>query len=142
MTDSAPPLPSETADQPKASKLPCKWASISRALCAIAFIAAGVNHFVSPSMYCKIMPAYLPFPLELVYVSGVFEVLGGLGLFIPKLRLAAVWGLILLLIAVFPANINMAMHPELVPKIPIYILYARLPLQILLIAWVWSCRSK
>lgn len=115
---------------------------ISRSLCALAFTAAGLNHFFNPSMYCKIMPAYLPFPLELVYLSGVFEVLGGIGLFIPAVRSAAVWGLILLLAAVFPANINMALHPELTPKIPAYVLYLRLPLQFLLIWWVWCCKTK
>lgn len=117
-------------------------ARIGRILCALAFIAAGLNHFINPAMYLKIMPPIFPFPLELVYVSGVFEILGGLGLFLRRTRLVAVWGLILLLIAVFPANMHMAIHPEITPKIPIWILFLRLPLQALIIAWVWNCRDK
>lgn len=115
---------------------------ISLVLCGFAFIAAGLNHFFAPSIYCKIMPSYLPYPLELVYISGVFEVLGGVGLFLPALRQIAVWGLLLLLLAVYPANINMALHPELTPKLPIFVLYLRLPLQFALMYWVWSLRDK
>ncbi len=83
------------------------------------------------------MPDGLPRPLELVYLSGVFEVLGGLGLLIPRLRTAAGWGLIALLVAVFPANVHMLIHADRFPMFPYWLLWIRLPLQGLLIAWVW-----
>jgi uncharacterized membrane protein len=114
--------------------------SVSRSLCALAFASAGILHFVKPQIFCKIMPAYLPYALELVYVSGLFEIAGAVGLLIPALRRYAVWGLLCLLIAVFPANINMALHPELTPDLPVWLLYLRLPLQPVLMIWVWSNR--
>ena len=88
------------------------------------------------------MPTYLPYHLELVFISGVFEVLGGLGLFVPKLNQLSVFGLLALLIAVYPANINMAMHPEITPEIPVLLMYFRLPLQFLLMYWVWTLRNE
>ncbi len=111
--------------------------TVARWLLALLFIAAGVNHFVDPATYLRIMPPYLPFPLALVHLSGVGEVVGGVGLFITKWRVAAGWGLIALLVAVFPANIHMALHPELFPSIAPELLWGRLPLQLVLIAWVW-----
>ena len=85
------------------------------------------------------MPPYLPRPLALVYVSGVFEVLGGVGVLLPRYRKAAGWGLIALLVAVFPANLYMVTASELfTPQgIPLWALWARLPLQLVLIAWVY-----
>lgn len=106
---------------------------------ALFFVVAGVNHFVSPDVYLKIMPEYMPWPLALVYISGVFEVLGGIGVAIPRLRRTAGWGLIALLIAVFPANVDMLMHADRFPSIPVWLLVARLPLQAVLIGWVgWT----
>jgi uncharacterized membrane protein len=77
-------------------------------LLGILFVAAGVNHFVRPDFYVKIMPPYLPWHLELVYLSGVAEIVLGVLVLIPKWRSLAAWGLIALLVAVFPANIHMA----------------------------------
>ena len=111
--------------------------SASLALLALLFIAAGIDHFISPGVYLKIMPDYLPWPLALVYVSGFFEVLGGVGLAVPRLRRAAGLGLIALLVAVFPANVDMLMNANQFPAIPFWAMVARLPLQGLLIAWVW-----
>ena len=111
--------------------------TFSIVLLALLFIAAGVNHFVSPGVYMKIMPDYLPWPLTLVYVSGFFEVLGGVGLVVPWLRRAAGWGLIALLVAVFPANVHMVLNSAEFPSIPFWALVARLPLQAVLIAWIW-----
>jgi uncharacterized membrane protein len=110
------------------------------ALLALAafFVAAGVNHFANPDFYVRIMPPYLPAHLELVYLSGVFEVLGGLAVLVPSIRGLAGWGLILLLLAVFPANLHMALHPELCPSMSTFALYARLPLQVVLIAWAYG----
>jgi uncharacterized membrane protein len=116
--------------------------TISLALISLLFIAAGINHFVSPGVYLKIMPEYLPWPLPLVYLSGFVEVVGGVGVAVPRLRRAAGWGLIALLIAVFPANIHMAVHAGQFPNIPNWALIVRLPLQGLLIAWVWWAAVK
>ncbi|MCC9654317.1 DoxX family membrane protein [Rhodopirellula sp. JC737] len=114
----------------------------SIALLCVLFIAAGINHFVSPGVYLKIMPDYLPWPLPLVYVSGFFELLGGVGLAVPRMRRAAGWGLIALLVAVFPANVDMLMNAGQFPAIPVWALVARLPLQGVLIAWVWWAAVK
>ncbi len=112
-------------------------------LLAVLFVAAGVYHFVNPGRYVRIMPPYLPWPHELVLVSGAFEVLGGVGLLIPRLRRAAAWGLIALLATVFPANVHMAVNAGLFPEVPPAVLWARLPLQAVLIAWaLWFTRRE
>lgn len=107
-----------------------------RWLAAIFFVVAGIGHFVKPDMYLKIMPPWLPAPALLVMVSGIAEIAGGFGLLVPLLRRAAGWGLIAMLIAIFPANIYMLQHPELF-NFPVWTLWARLPLQAVFIAWVW-----
>jgi len=116
--------------------------TFSIVLLSLLFIAAGINHFVSPDVYMKIMPDYLPWPLVLVYVSGFFEVLGGFGLAVPRLRRAAGWGLIALLVAVFPANVHMVSNAADFPTIPFWTLVARLPLQGVLIAWLWWAAAQ
>jgi len=98
---------------------------------------AGGNHFVNPDFYVAIMPPYLPFHLIIVYVSGILEILGGITIMIPRYRSFAGWGIILLLLAIFPANIHMALHPELFTEINPIVLYARLPIQLLFILWVY-----
>ena len=110
-----------------------------RILAAIGFIAAGINHFVKPDLYRKIIPPHFPPPAVLVAISGVAEIVGGIGLLIPQLRRIAGWGLIALLIAVFPANIYMAVAPERIPELHIarVWLWLRLPFQAVLILWVW-----
>ena len=108
---------------------------------AAFFVAAGVNHFLNPGFYVRIMPPYLPAHLELVYLSGLGEIAGGLAVLSATLRGLAGWGLILLLAAVYPANIHMALHPELFPEISPTALYARLPLQLVFAAWAyWATR--
>lgn len=110
---------------------------------AAGFALAGANHFLNPGFYLKIMPPYLPAHLELVYLSGFFEVLGGIGVLVPRVRAVAGWGLVLLILAVYPANIHMAVHPELFPELPTFALFARLPLQFPLIAWAyWATRPE
>jgi uncharacterized membrane protein len=113
---------------------------ILRLALAIFFILAGINHFISPEVYLGIMPAYLPSTLLLVQVSGVAEVMGGIGVLIPRLRKTAGWGLIVLLVAVFPANIHAALHGMVIHghAVPEWVLWARLPLQFVFIAWVWA----
>jgi len=109
------------------------------AAASIFYIAAGLNHFRSPGFYQRIVPPGFPSPKALVDISGVAEIAGGVGLAIRPLRRAAGWGLIALLLAVFPANIYMAMHPQEFADLPLprWTFYARLPIQGVLIAWVW-----
>ena len=108
-----------------------------RRLFAIFFTFASVMHFVKPRFYLAIMPDYLPAHRELVYASGVAEIAGGLGILHPKTRRAASWWSIATLLAVFPANIDMALHPDRYPDVPggAAALYARLPLQALFVTW-------
>src|SRR5918998_4643146 len=101
------------------------------------FVLAGVAHFINPEFYLKIMPPYLPWHLPLVYLSGVAEVALGAMLLLPKVRRFAAWGLIALLVAVSPANVHMALNPELYPEIGPALLWLRLPLQLVLIAWAY-----
>jgi len=110
---------------------------LPRYLLAVLFIVAGTLHFLITPVYVNIMPSYLPAPTLLVQISGVAEILGGLGLLLPATQSAAAWGLILLLIAVMPANLNMALHASHWPGIPIWLLWARLPLQLPLIYWAF-----
>ena len=77
---------------------------------AASFVAVGVGHFTNPAPFVSIVPPYLPEPLALVYISGFFEILGGIGLLIPQTRRAAGWGLLALLVAVYPANIHMLVN--------------------------------
>jgi len=111
--------------------------TISKWLLAALLIAAGVMHFLKSDMYLKLMPPYLPWHLELVYLSGIFEVLLGFLLLIPRTSRLAAWGIIALLIAVFPANIHLYLHQEILPAPPVLHLL-RLPLQGLLILWAYS----
>lgn len=130
----------ETKSTPK--KLMIALKNIATVLCAIFFAFAGWMHFQRPDMYVEIMPEFLPFPLFLVYLSGVCEIAGGIGLLIPRLRKLASYGLIALLIAVFPANINMAVN-SIDFGLPHQILWWRLPFQFVFIAWVYWCgRSR
>ena len=103
----------------------------------LLFIGAGLNHFIDPDFYVPMMPPYLPFHAELIFLSGVFEVVAGVGVFIPRLRRAAGILMILILIGVFPANVHMALNPDTFPDIPAWGLYVRLPLQGALIWWAW-----
>jgi uncharacterized membrane protein len=109
--------------------------TIGRSLIAFAFICTGILHFVRPRKFLKIMPE-IPYKKEAVYVSGFFEILGGLGLLVPWTRSLAGKGLVALLVAVFPANINMAVKKIDFGKIPQWLLWMRLPLQFLLIKLV------
>ena len=115
-------------------------------LLSVAFITAGTLHFLRPEPYEAIMPDYLPAHRELVLVSGAAEIAGGIGVaFSQTRRIAGIW-LVALLIAVFPANVNMAVHPDRFPSIAPALLWFRLPLQGVLIWWVLratrSCRAR
>ena len=102
---------------------------------AALYVVAGINHFINPRMYVKIIPPYLPAPVVLNYVAGVAEVALGIALLFPLTRPWAAWGIIVLLVAVFPANLYM--YQQGFSGIPQWALLLRLPLQLVLIAWAW-----
>ena len=109
-------------------------------LMSAAYVLAGVLHLVTPTPFERIVPRELPRPRLLVYLSGVAEIALGIGVLIPRTRAAAAKGLVLLLVAVFPANVNMAVRDlglEAVDDVPDAALWARLPLQAVLAAWAW-----
>ena len=109
----------------------------------IFYIAAGVNHLIHPLTYMTVMPPNIPAPAATIAISGVAEMLGGIGLLIPnglvfpRTRAVAAWGIVALLIAVSPVHINMCLHPEQFPAIPLWAIWLRLPLQLPLILWAW-----
>jgi uncharacterized membrane protein len=110
---------------------------VSLGLLALLFIGAGIMHFVHSDAFARIVPTYLPVPFILVWISGAAEILGGVGLLIPRFRRIAAIGLILLLVCVFPANINMAMNHIYTGWMNNdFLLWARLPLQLVLILWL------
>ena len=116
--------------------------TVSKYLLAIFMITAGIMHFANPAFFLKIMPPYLPFHYNLVLVSGVFEFLLGVLLLVPKCSRLAAWGIVALLIAVFPANLYVFQHQEILPAPPIVHLL-RLPLQGVFILWAyWHTRPE
>ena len=98
---------------------------------------AGLNHFLNPAFYERIMPNYVPAHTEVVYASGVAEMVGAAAVMYPRTRRVGGYFLITVLVGVFPANVNMALNPDDYPNIPTWALFARLPLQVLFIYWVW-----
>lgn len=118
---------------------PNRRKEILRGILSVSIIVVGITHFLKPEQYARIVPPQLPNPVELVYISGFFEILGGIGLLIPYVSVAAAWGLIALFVAVFPANINLAINNIAIDGIPhSQLLYwIRLPFQAVLIAWAW-----
>jgi uncharacterized membrane protein len=112
---------------------------IGRILLAVLFVVAGSLHFLHPAIYLKIIPPSLPAHLAIVYISGAAEILGGLGLLYPPTRQAAAWGLVILLIAVLPANIYMATAHLPAPGVmgQSWAQWLRIPLQLPLIVWAW-----
>ena len=117
------------------------WKLAGKGLFAGLFIVAGVGHFVSTDFFVKIMPPSLPYHRELVWLSGAIEVALGIMLLAPRTSRLAAWGLIALLIAVFPANIYMYQHADLFPFPPITLLL-RLPAQGLLILWAYAYTGR
>ena len=123
----------------KALQLPTQWwRKFSLFGLSLFFIYFGIDHFINPEFYLSIMPPAFPLHAEAVYISGFFEILGGISVLIAPLRKIAGWGLVALLICVYPANIYMAITPEAFPEISIGLLYFRLPLQFLFIYWAYS----
>lgn len=115
----------------------------SRVLLGLAFMGAGVNHFLMPKAYERIVPPSMQGRAkDIVAISGVAEFAGGLGVLLPWTRRPAGLGLIALLMAVFPANLYMARTPEHFSKIPRWALYGRLPLQPLMMWWAWRATKR
>lgn len=114
---------------------------IALALAALFYVGAGVLHFTKAQFYLRIVPPYIPWHAAMVRISGAAEVLGGIGLFMPATRRAAAWGLAALPIAVFPANLYMAMDPAGAGATALspLVLRGRLPLQAVFVWWVlWA----
>ncbi len=110
---------------------------------AVGFVLAGLNHFIHDEFYVSIMPPYLPWHAFLVYLSGCFEIALGASLLNPRYEQMAAWGLIALLIAIFPANVHMAVNAEAYPQFSSSALWIRLPFQGVLVAWAyWYTRAS
>ena len=125
----------------------CTAVRTSQRLLAGFFVFAGAMHFVRPRYYRAIMPPYVPRHREAVIVSGVAEIVGGAAVISPRTRRLAGWWLIGLLAAVFPANLHMAVNPEQVrgldlDRMPRWALWARLPLQPLMMFWAWRATRR
>jgi uncharacterized membrane protein len=105
---------------------------------SILYVGAGAMHFFRPRLYLKMMPPYLPAHLTLIYLSGIAEIALGALLWVPSARPWAAWGIIALLVAVFPANLYMYQRGGAAYGIPDWALLARLPLQLALIAWAYA----
>jgi uncharacterized membrane protein len=107
-------------------------------LMAVFYIVAGANHFWNPDYYLGIIPPFLPFPHLLNWASGAAEILLGILLFFPATRVYAAWGLILLLVAIFPANVYQLWAGGAGMAVPLWVLWVRLPVQGLFIWWAYS----
>ncbi len=103
------------------------------------FFIGGTMHFARPDLFLRIVPPYIPFPLAAVYTSGFFELLGAISLLFKPMRSPAGYGLMLLTVAVTPANVYMLQHADLFSAVPQWALIARLPIQLLLIWLIWWC---
>ena len=112
-------------------------ALVGRWIFAALFVAGGFGHFVKTDVYIRIMPPYLPYHRALVLLSGVFEVVLGILLLVPTTSRPAAWGLIALLVAVFPANVYMYQNPDKYSVSPMLLLL-RLPVQAVLILWAYA----
>ena len=111
--------------------------NIGLAIVFLFFMLGGITHFTDPNFYVSIMPPYVGYHLTIVYISGVLEILGAIGILIPALRRVSGNGLVLLVVGVSPANIHMWMHPELFPDVPEAFLTVRLVVQVLLLMLIW-----
>ncbi|WP_273835974.1 hypothetical protein [Halococcus sp. PRR34] len=131
-------MSTDTDDTPPRLKRPLLY------VMGVFYAAAGVMHFVAPKVYARIVPPRFPKPVALVYLSGIAEIVLGIGVLLRRTRQRSAWGLIALLIAVFPANVHMATSdvatdaaPDWAEGITRAAMWARLPLQGVLILWAW-----
>lgn len=115
----------------------------SRWLQGALYTVAGVNHFVNPEIYLQMMPPYLPWPNALQLTAGGLEIIGGLGLLIPRLEKKAAWLLIIVLVGVFPANLELALNGGAPLDVSPTMAWLRLPFQLLFIKWAyWHTRTE
>lgn len=113
--------------------------NLGLAIVFLWFMGGGIAHFTSTDFFVAIMPSYIGYHTEIVYISGVFEILGALGILIPATRQWAGNGLLLLVVCVSPANIHMWLNPELFADVPPLFLSIRLLVQIVLLMLIWWC---
>jgi uncharacterized membrane protein len=113
------------------------WKNLGLTIIFAWFMVGGVTHFTDPGFFVAIMPPYIGYHLEIVYISGVFEILGAVGILIPSLRRWAGIGLFVLVICVTPANIHMWLNPSLFPDVPKSFLSIRLLIQVFLLWIIW-----
>ena len=116
-----------------------RWKLAARVFVTIWFVIGGVMHFANPEPFLRIMPPYIAYHLACVYISGAFELLGAIGLWIKPLRSLAGFGLMALTMVVTLANVHMYQHPQLFPNIPEWLLLVRFPVQVALIWLIWWC---
>jgi uncharacterized membrane protein len=117
--------------------------TLFRWLLAIAFFFAGINHFINPGPYLSMMPGWLPYPDLLHKIAGAAEVAGAIGVLLPPFRRLAAWGLLALLVAIFPANLHIALNGWEGVAVPQWTLWARLPFHLVFMAWVWwTCLQR
>jgi len=114
--------------------------SVFLVVMAVLYVVAGVNHFINPQFYAKLMPAFLPAPMTLIYLSGVAEIVLGVGLLVPLIRPYAAWGIIAMLVVFMLIHVPMAVYPEHF-GVSWQLAWARIPIQFVLIAWAyWHTR--
>lgn len=104
---------------------------------AALYILAGLNHFRTPKLYLRIMPPYIPYHKTMVILSGIAEIALGIGLLFPLSQNVSAWGIILLLLLILPANVEMIRTKKARMKLPLWAVWARLPLQFALMFWAW-----
>ena len=114
-----------------------RWKTAGLTLVFIWFMVGGICHFVLTDAFVSIMPPYIPYHTAAVYISGVFEIIGAIGILIPRFRSVAGYGLMLLTVLVTPANVHMWLNPQLYPSIPPSLLGWRLVVQVLLLVCIW-----
>ena len=125
-------------ESPEAGGREAKGLGLAGWALAVFFIVAGANHFLTPKIYLGMMPPWLPWPEAMNAISGAAEMLGGIGLVVPRTRRLAAWGLIILLVAVFPANLHVALQGRMPgTDFSPLVLWLRLPFQAAFIAAVW-----
>jgi uncharacterized membrane protein len=123
------------SSDPEPRRRPIK--SVLRYVMAAFYVWAGVNHFVRPEFYLNLMPPYFPLHTEMVYLSGVAEIVLGLLVAIPRTAAMAAWGIILMLIAFLPVHVHMLVNNHLYPEAPTSVLWLRFPIQALFILWAY-----
>lgn len=115
-----------------------RWKLAGRLFVFAWFFIGGISHFVITDFYLRIMPPYIPFHLASIYITGVFELLGAVGIWIKPYRSLAGYGLMLLTAVVTLANVQMYQHSQMFPTIPLWVLIIRFPTQVLLLWIIWS----